>query len=94
MGVIARSSTDTPLAIGASSLDLIALRARVSQRLGVPIPGDALTVAQSLAEQARIIAGLEAAPATAAGADAIRAELLAKGVVIEDSKDGVRWKRK
>jgi cysteinyl-tRNA synthetase len=27
-------------------------------------------------------------------ADAIRAELLAKGVVIEDSKDGVRWKRK
>ena len=29
-----------------------------------------------------------------ARADAIRAELLAKGVVIEDSKDGVRWKRK
>ena len=27
-------------------------------------------------------------------ADAIRAELLAKGVIIEDSKDGVRWKRK
>ena len=27
-------------------------------------------------------------------ADAIRAELLAKGVVIEDAKDGVRWKRK
>jgi cysteinyl-tRNA synthetase len=27
-------------------------------------------------------------------ADAIRVELLAKGVVLEDSKDGVRWKRK
>ena len=27
-------------------------------------------------------------------ADAIRAELAEKGVVIEDSKDGVRWKRK
>ena len=29
-----------------------------------------------------------------ARADAIRAELLAKGVVIEDAKDGARWKRK
>jgi cysteinyl-tRNA synthetase len=29
-----------------------------------------------------------------ARADAIRTELLAKGVIIEDSKDGVRWKRK
>jgi cysteinyl-tRNA synthetase len=29
-----------------------------------------------------------------ARADAIRTELLAKGVVIEDGKDGVRWKRK
>jgi cysteinyl-tRNA synthetase len=29
-----------------------------------------------------------------ARADEIRNELLAKGVVIEDSKDGVRWKRK
>jgi cysteinyl-tRNA synthetase len=26
-------------------------------------------------------------------ADAIRNDLLAKGVVLEDSKDGVRWKR-
>jgi arthrofactin-type cyclic lipopeptide synthetase C len=78
-GVIARGSADTPLAIGASSLDLIALRARVSQRLGVPIPGDALTVAQSLAEQARIIAGLEAAPANVAADDAIRAEHAVEG---------------
>jgi cysteinyl-tRNA synthetase len=29
-----------------------------------------------------------------ARADAIRKELAEKGVVIEDSKDGVRWKRK
>ena len=29
-----------------------------------------------------------------ARADQIRAELAEKGVVIEDSKDGVRWKRK
>jgi len=29
-----------------------------------------------------------------ARADAIRMELAAKGVAIEDSKDGVRWKRK
>lgn len=29
-----------------------------------------------------------------ARADAIRAGLLAKGIVLEDSKDGVRWKRK
>jgi cysteinyl-tRNA synthetase len=29
-----------------------------------------------------------------ARADAIRSELAEKGVVIEDSKDGVRWKRK
>lgn len=29
-----------------------------------------------------------------ARADAIRVELAAKGVVIEDAKDGVRWKRK
>jgi cysteinyl-tRNA synthetase len=29
-----------------------------------------------------------------ARADAIRNELLAKGIILEDSKDGVRWKRK
>jgi cysteinyl-tRNA synthetase len=29
-----------------------------------------------------------------ARADAIRVELTAKGVIIEDSKDGARWKRK
>jgi cysteinyl-tRNA synthetase len=29
-----------------------------------------------------------------ARADAIRKELADKGILIEDSKDGVRWKRK
>jgi cysteinyl-tRNA synthetase len=29
-----------------------------------------------------------------ARADAIRAELAEKGVILEDAKDGVRWKRK
>ena len=29
-----------------------------------------------------------------ARADAIRVDLLAKGILIEDSKEGVRWKRK
>jgi len=29
-----------------------------------------------------------------ARADAIRNELLAKGILLEDSKDGVRWKRR
>ena len=29
-----------------------------------------------------------------ARADAIRNDLLAKGILIEDSKEGVRWKRK
>ena len=29
-----------------------------------------------------------------ARADALRQELAAKGILIEDSKDGVRWRRK
>jgi cysteinyl-tRNA synthetase len=29
-----------------------------------------------------------------ARADAIRNDLLAKGILLEDGKDGVRWKRK
>jgi len=29
-----------------------------------------------------------------ARADRIRAELLEKGIVVEDTRDGVRWKRK
>jgi cysteinyl-tRNA synthetase len=45
---------------------------------------DALVAERTAAKKARNFAR----------ADAIRAELLAKGVVIEDAKDGVRWKRK
>jgi cysteinyl-tRNA synthetase len=45
---------------------------------------DALVAERTQAKKARNFAR----------ADAIRVELLAKGVVIEDSKDGVRWKRK
>jgi cysteinyl-tRNA synthetase len=45
---------------------------------------DALVAERTQAKRARNFAR----------ADAIRAELLAKGVVIEDSKDSVRWKRK
>ena len=45
---------------------------------------DALVAERTQAKKARNFAR----------ADAIRAELLAKGVLIEDSKDGVRWKRK
>jgi cysteinyl-tRNA synthetase len=45
---------------------------------------DALVAERTAAKKARNFAR----------ADAIRAELTAKGVVIEDAKDGVRWKRK
>jgi cysteinyl-tRNA synthetase len=45
---------------------------------------DALVAERTAAKKARNFAR----------ADAIRAELLAKGVVIEDARDGVRWKRK
>jgi cysteinyl-tRNA synthetase len=45
---------------------------------------DALVAERTAAKKARNFAR----------ADAIRAELLAKGVLIEDSKEGVRWKRK
>jgi amino acid adenylation domain-containing protein len=76
-GVMARSSADTPVAIGASSLDLIGLRVRLSGRLGIQIPDHALTIFQSLAEQAKIIGELEAAPE--AGNDGVRADHAAEG---------------
>jgi cysteinyl-tRNA synthetase len=55
----------------------------MTNRLGRP-EIDALVAERTAAKKARNFAR----------ADAIRAELLAKGVLIEDSKDGVRWKRK
>ncbi len=45
---------------------------------------DALVAERTLAKQTRNFAR----------ADAIRNELLAKGILLEDGKDGVRWKRK
>ncbi|MGB0063359.1 MAG: DALR domain-containing protein, partial [Terracidiphilus sp.] len=45
---------------------------------------DALVAERTAAKKARNFAR----------ADAIRAELAEKGVILEDSKDGVRWKRK
>jgi cysteinyl-tRNA synthetase len=45
---------------------------------------DALVTGRTLAKKSRDFAR----------ADAIRAELLDKGVIIEDTRDGVRWKRK
>jgi cysteinyl-tRNA synthetase len=57
-----------------------------------------LLVAQSLTDEAidALVAErtLEKKQRNFARADAIRNDLAAKGVVIEDSKDGVRWKRK
>ena len=45
---------------------------------------DALVAERNAARKARDFAR----------ADQIRAELLEKGVILEDTKDGVRWKRK
>ncbi|MGD0914031.1 MAG: cysteine--tRNA ligase, partial [Terracidiphilus sp.] len=45
---------------------------------------DALVAERTLAKKQRNFAR----------ADAIRNDLAEKGIVIEDSKDGVRWKRK
>jgi cysteinyl-tRNA synthetase len=57
-----------------------------------------LVAAQSLTDEAieAMVAERTAAKKARnfARADQIRAELQEKGVVIEDSKDGVRWKRK
>jgi cysteinyl-tRNA synthetase len=57
-----------------------------------------LLAAQSLTDEAieGLVAERTAAKKTRnfARADQIRNELAEKGVVIEDSKDGVKWKRK
>jgi cysteinyl-tRNA synthetase len=57
-----------------------------------------LIAAQSLTDAAIEVLVVERTAAKKsrnfARADAIRAELAEKGVILEDSKDGVRWKRK
>ncbi|WP_344662891.1 amino acid adenylation domain-containing protein [Catenulispora subtropica] len=76
-GVIARDADDTLVALGAGSLDLIALRVRVGERLGFEVPAAALTLTQRLREQARLIGGLE--PGRAAAAPGAREGLGAVG---------------
>jgi len=70
--------------------------AREAGRMGDVAPE--LIAAQSLtdAEIEALVAERAAAKKSRnfARADAIRAELAEKGVILEDSKDGVRWKRK
>ena len=70
--------------------------AEAEGRIGEAAPELVMRLALSDAEiEALVAERTEAKKArNFARADAIRAELLAKGVVIEDSKDGVRWKRK
>lgn len=58
-GVIAHSSSDRIVALGGSSLDLVALQARVSQRIGRAVPTGVLTLTQSLSEQACAIGQLD-----------------------------------
>ncbi len=70
--------------------------AKASGRIGEAAPE--LIAAQSLTAEAveALVAERTAAKKARnfARADAIRAELAEKGVILEDSKDGVRWKRK
>jgi cysteinyl-tRNA synthetase len=70
--------------------------AKASGRIGEVAPE--LIAAQSLsdADVEALVAERTAAKKgrNFARADAIRAELAEKGVILEDSKDGVRWKRK
>ncbi|HEV2619379.1 MAG TPA: DALR domain-containing protein, partial [Acidobacteriaceae bacterium] len=59
--------------------------ASLVERMGLSDAGiDALVAERTQAKKTRNFAR----------ADAIRNELLAKGILIEDAKDGVRWKRK
>jgi len=57
-----------------------------------------ITKQESLADtevEARIAARTQAKKArNFAEADRLRDELLAEGIILEDTKDGVRWKRK
>jgi cysteinyl-tRNA synthetase len=70
--------------------------AKASGRMDDVAPG--LVAAQSLTDDAiQALVDERTAAKKArnfARADAIRAELAEKGVILEDSKDGVRWKRK
>jgi cysteinyl-tRNA synthetase len=70
--------------------------AEAEGRLGEADPSLVATLALSDADIDALVAERTQAKKTRnfARADAIRNDLLAKGILIEDSKDGVRWKRK
>jgi cysteinyl-tRNA synthetase len=70
--------------------------AETEGRIGEADPKLVEKLALSDAEIEKLVAERTQAKKTRnfARADAIRVELAAKGVVIEDSKDGARWKRK
>ncbi|MEV2279007.1 amino acid adenylation domain-containing protein [Nocardiopsis sp. NPDC049922] len=57
-GVRARASEDTLVSLGAGSLDLVALRVRLLEHRRLTVPSELLTLDQTLAEQARLVAGL------------------------------------
>jgi cysteinyl-tRNA synthetase len=70
--------------------------AEAEGRLGEASPELVATLSFSDADIDALVAERTQAKKTRnfARADAIRNDLLAKGILIEDSKDGVRWKRK
>ena len=70
--------------------------AEAEGRIGEADPSVVATLALSDADIDALVAERTQAKKTRnfARADAIRNDLLAKGILIEDSKDGVRWKRK
>ncbi|MGH9596354.1 MAG: DALR domain-containing protein, partial [Edaphobacter sp.] len=70
--------------------------AEAEGRLGEASPELVATLSLSDADIDALVAERTQAKKTRnfARADAIRNDLLAKGILIEDSKDGVRWKRK
>ncbi|WP_181019718.1 amino acid adenylation domain-containing protein [Nonomuraea typhae] len=65
-GVVVRGPGDNLAELGADSLDLILVRARVAARAGAPIPADLLTLVQPLSEQAALLAALPSLEAAAA----------------------------
>jgi cysteinyl-tRNA synthetase len=70
--------------------------AEAEWRLGEAAPELVANLSLSEAEIDALVAERTQAKKTRnfSRADAIRNDLLAKGILIEDSKDGVRWKRK
>jgi cysteinyl-tRNA synthetase len=70
--------------------------AKAEGRIGEAAPELLTTMSTSDAEIDALVAERDQAKKSRnfARADAIRNDLLAKGILIEDSKDGTRWRRK